>query len=420
MSDEIATGREGREIEAGFTPLRDAPRQEAKTYSGDQSVMDAANDLTAARGTSSEAPAVKIQYRDRDGKPKRDFAVTAERAGRDASEYHKAQAVERDTDAEINFSTAVLETRATANAVGAYGTANQALQQTENSAKALGNILQNAGEEALPEQQPTKKPADTAADGVDQELATALANPKVKAVVDQHVDQAQQAVGQAQQAAQAYAAAIVEAQQLLPMAFAVAVPELANVATEQIPGALQMLASQNPQRFAQVERLIQNQMVQTRALQERTAAIQHEQRQQYAQRFESWSKEQDRAFENKNKDFADPQKAPALRAEVVRYLTNTIGIPEEKLPALWQHDLARDAKMQQIVWDATQWQLANERMKDAVAVPKPPVLRPGVSRSNSEVARERLERLHDRLQNTTGEAQLMAGMRLMQAKRAAR
>src|SRR5690242_17332560 len=117
MSEQqITTGREGRERDAGYTPLTDAaaPAAEPKTYpAGEEGARQAANDVTAARGGPSELPIIERPYvNPQTGeKIRTKFSVTPEKAGRDLSERHRVEATERQTDADINLAVSVLEAR---------------------------------------------------------------------------------------------------------------------------------------------------------------------------------------------------------------------------------------------------------------------------------------------------------------------
>ena len=398
---ENATGREGRERDMGYTPLPDAPQPEAKTYApGDDGIREAANDVTDRRGGPSDEPVISRPYVDANGERIRQkFSVTLDKAASDLSERHKAEAEVNELVDNFGIEASVLEARQRA---------AQAVSDARTSAEAWAPTDQTSQQS---EQQPSDTPA--APDGVDPEIHSALQNPKVRAFVEAEVSQAYQARA-------AYAQAISDAQAALPSIFLAAVPELSNIPREHISTALQVIATQNPQRHAQIQRQIEAQFETTRAIQQRGAAIQQENQKQAQQHFETWATQQDFEFEKMYPEFADKEKAPALRASVAQYLTETVGIPRESSGQLWNSDLVRDAMSQKIIWDAAQWNAAKEKARTAVPVDLPPVQRPGVSQGHRHDAYEHVEDLRGQLRNTSGEAQMRLATKMIQAKREAR
>ena len=119
-------------------------------------------------------------------------------------------------------------------------------------------------------------------------------------------------------------------------------------------------------------------------------------------------------------EFADKEKAPALRASVAQYLTETVGIPRRILRQLWNSDLVRDAMSQKIIWDAGTVERCERKARTAVPVDLPLVQRPGVSQGHRHDAYEHVEDLRGQLRNTSGEAQMRLATKMIQAKREAR
>lgn len=97
MSEELATGHDFVEANHGLKPAPTEPEQpEPKTYSGDRGLIDAANDLTAERGTSEQEPIERhLEWKTGhragervDMKAER-FSLSAEQAAKTLSEVHR-------------------------------------------------------------------------------------------------------------------------------------------------------------------------------------------------------------------------------------------------------------------------------------------------------------------------------------------
>lgn len=177
------------------------------------------------------------------------------------------------------------------------------------------------------------------------------------------------------------------------------------------------LATDDPFRFAQWQArqyAIQQQAEQVHKL---NAERQTKDREQ----FEAWSKEQDSQFEKQFPEFSDKDKAGKAREGIMSYLTNEVGVPSDVLPKLWASDpLFRDHRMQRVVYDAMRWNAAQQKAKQAVATPKPPVQRPGTAPSKGPGLQEQIEAAQARLKNTRGDEAARAAVDLMRARRAAK
>jgi hypothetical protein len=129
------------------------------------------------------------------------------------------------------------------------------------------------------QQQPT--------DGVDPEIAAALQNPKIRAALEAEVQSAEAARVQ-------YAQATAQAAQLAGASLLASFPELANVPTNQLQTAIQVIGARDPQRAqainAQLERTqalyaasVQAQNAQAQIQAQRAAVQEAQLRQQIAQ-----------------------------------------------------------------------------------------------------------------------------------------
>ena len=178
---------------------------------------------------------------------------------------------------------------------------------------------------------------------------------------------------------------------------------------------LTKLANDDPFRFIQW----QARQEQLRGIQSELQKIQGQKSQESQKQFADWSSEQDKKFAEQFKEFADNEKAPKVRQDVIRYLTDTVGVDNKALPELWSHPMFRDARMQRIVYDAARFHSAQEKAKSAVAAPKPPVQKPGTGQGKSDNSAT-IAALDQKLASAkTTRQQIEAASALRAAKRAA-
>lgn len=174
------------------------------------------------------------------------------------------------------------------------------------------------------------------------------------------------------------------------------------------------LAEEDPFRFAKW----QASQMQIAHTQREVHEAQQRQQQESIEQFNAWSSEQDKSFAAQFADFNDAEKAPKVRETVVRYLTDTVGVPNDQLPSLWKNPVFRDARMQRVVYDAARFHAAQAKAKAAVTVPKPPVQRPGTAPAKGD-ASSNIAALEQKFASAKGNAQIEAAAALRAAKRAA-
>ena len=188
--------------------------------------------------------------------------------------------------------------------------------------------------------------------------------------------------------------------------------EFADIRTQ---ADVQKLATEDPFRFVQWQarqQLISHQLNEVQNLQSQRET-------ERQQKFQAWSKEQDSVFEKLFPEFTDKEKAPAIRASVASYLTDTVGVPEEHLSRLWNTDMFRDAMWQRVIYDASRFHSAQQKAKSAVQAPKPQVQRPGTAPPKGQQFQEAMESARERLKGAKGERATDAAVAWIQAKRKA-
>lgn len=332
-------------------------------------------------------------------------AISAEQAADELNDKHKAAAEADDFFNDIQLATAVEEARAR--------------MAGEQSQEPLPDGLQQEGAERQAQEAPQE------ADGLTPKLRQALADPEISGFLMQEASLARRAIADAERAT-------IEAGRMVQATIIAGIPELMNVPPEQTQGALAVIASHNPARYAQIMAQInQGKVVYERgvAIQRQNAEQEQQAKGQAAEQFQHWAKSEDDKFSAAFPEFADPEKAGSIRKGVVSYLTQTLGIPEKELPALWNQPWFRDSKAQRMMYDAYRHHEATERVakmrRDHVPnVPQP--MRPG-SRSNNggnpyraSDNSEQIAELRSVVKNSKGEKALRAAAKIMTLERAAR
>jgi len=176
------------------------------------------------------------------------------------------------------------------------------------------------------------------------------------------------------------------------------------------------LANDDPFRFVQWQARQEH----LRGLQTELSRIQDQKSKESQQQFAEWSAEQDKKFGEQFKEFADAEKGPKTRQEVISYLTEQVGVEKDALQGLWSHPMFRDARMQRIVYDAARFHAAQEKAKSAVAAPKPPVQKPGIGQGRADGHTATIAALDQKLASAkTTRQQIEAASALRAAKRAA-
>lgn len=178
-----------------------------------------------------------------------------------------------------------------------------------------------------------------------------------------------QAIGAAAQWAQTNAE--------LAAAAILARPELAGVHPSQIPGALQALATANPQAAQQ----IQQQLNRAQTLVQQAAEARSVQQQRAAMLFQQAAQQHDDEFDRLS---AASGETPEQRNEVSRHATQMLrdsGMSDQEILWNWNNNpLLRSVAGQQVLADAARYRMLKAGIPNKVAPkPIPQVARPGSS-----------------------------------------
>lgn len=368
MADEPDAALTGAAFElanAGYTPMPDPDKKQDDEAIG----SDSASLREAAEQRSGPPDEVVARgYLDRHGEPVAPTeAITLERAARD---YARSTAVDR-------LALEGASSEALAARVDAMRA--EALANDPDAAELYGFELPEAdkakADEAASEKaarEPADKSGDRAVDGLDPEIEKALRHPQVAQAIEQRI-------GEAEKARQGYLNGLVAATQIAQMSFLSQFPELAGVAMENMPAALQQMSRQDPQKFAQVQALITS-------TEQMLAQQQQESRRQTEmarQNFQAFAKSEDARLETmlKGESRATQQ---AVTAEIFAS-AKAGGVEPAELVRLFRSEpLMRNAAFQRMMYDAGKYRLMM-KARDAAAVKAvPPVQRPGLARTPAE------------------------------------
>jgi len=381
-TDSALTGTAYELANAGYAPMPDPQEEkERETIGGDNASLREA----AAQRAEAPSDAIVRAYTGPDGKPAAaNEAVTLARASRD---YANATAAER-LIAESETSEALAER------VDALRAA--ALAKDPGAAEFFGfetppttaEGAASANEADGPGREPLEQSGDPAVPGLDPEIEKALQNPQVRHAIEEQL-------GEVEQTRQSYLAGLAAATQIAQVSFLSQFPELAAVLPENLPGALEQLSRQDPEKFERVRTMV------TAA--EQLLAEQHAENGRQAElnrrNFESYARSEDARFEIMMKDETVETQA-AVGAEILAS-ARASGIEPAELSRLFRSEpLMRNAVFQRMMYDAGKFRLMMKARDAAAARPLPPVVRPGTSRTPSERQQADLRTLSAKLSSS--------------------
>lgn len=367
--DPALTGADFDLANAGYTPMRDPEKKEKQeTIGGDSASL---REAATQRAVETEHASVR-RYLDRDGKlaPAHE-AVTLERAARD---YANATQAERLTAESRNSQ----ELAARVDALRA-----EALAHDPDAAEVFGFEPPGADEDA-----DQAKAGEPSSSKLDAELERAMRHPQVLQAIEERVSEAEKA-------RQGYRDGLAMATQIAQASFLNQFPELAAVAPENLPSALELLSRQDPAKFARVKAMV--------ATTEQLLA-QHAQESQHQavtarQDFLRQARAEDARLEVMLKD-EPPAIQQAVMAEIMAS-ARASGIEPAELNRLFATEpLMRNAAFQRMMYDAGKYRLMMKAKEAVVARPVPPVQRPGMATTRSERERADIRALSSRLSNS--------------------
>jgi chemotaxis protein histidine kinase CheA len=196
---------------------------------------------------------------------------------------------------------------------------------------------------------------------------------------------------QAAETAQQYTTAINTANQVAQASLIDAIPELAQIPTENWEAALQLLHQNGDQRVQRAMGII-GRVAQTSAAQQQLA-----QQRAYAeqQAIETWAKAEDARLEQMNVKFT-----PETVNDIVEY-AGEVGISRQQLrEAMVAHPILRSAPVQKMMVDASKWRALQRAPAKAIPKPVPAVVKPGVAPSRSQTSANSVQALRSKLERS--------------------
>jgi hypothetical protein len=387
MADEPNAALTGAAFDLANGGYRPMPDPTEMRRDGEAIGSDGASLREAAERRSAPRDEVVVRgYTDASGKPAAaNEAISLERAGRDYARATAADraAAENQTSTELAARVDALRADALANdpdAVEFYGFESpEAKADIDESGKSKP---ENAANEVSDQHR------EHAAAKLDPELEKALSHPQVRLAIEEKI-------GEAEKTRQSYLDGLAAATQIAQVSFVSQFPELATVAPENLPAALEQMSRQDPAKFARVHALV--------ATTEQLFAQQQQESRRQAETvqrsFHSYAKSEDARLETMLKG-EPPEIQRAVSAEIIAS-AKTSGVGEAELFRLFNSEpLMRNAVFQRMMYDAGKYRLMM-KAKDAVAArPVPPVQRPGMARTPAEREHADLRTLNARLSNS--------------------
>lgn len=176
------------------------------------------------------------------------------------------------------------------------------------------------------------------------------------------------------------------------------------------------LARDNPSRWV----LWQQHLEKARSVANELQTSQQRQQADNASKFDAYGKRQDELFTEKVPAMADPKQADALRMRAGEVLKE-VGFADDELSDLWHGKRAmslRDARLQEIVYDAIRYRDAQAKARKATVKPIPPVQRPGVTPPKGAPDAQ-VQVLTQKLDGASGRNALLTAAKLVATRRAA-
>jgi hypothetical protein len=235
---------------------------------------------------------------------------------------------------------------------------------------------------------PVDLSGDHAADELDPEIEKVINHPQVRQAIEERI-------GEAEKTRQSYLNGLAAATQIAQVSFLSQFPELAGVVPENLPGALEQMSRQDPEKFARVQAMI--------ATTEQLLAHQQQENRRQAEvaqlSFHNYAKSEDARLDAMLK--GEPKATQqAVTAEIIASAKASGVEPAELFRLFNSEPLMRNAVFQRMMYDAGKYRLMMKAKDAATAKPVPPVQRPGTARSPAEREHADLRTLNARLSSS--------------------
>lgn len=372
--DPTLTGAAFDLANAGYTPMKAPDEKDDREEIG----SDSASLREAAEQRAGGPESVVIrEYSDGNGKPvPSDEAVTLDRAAKDYAGVIAAEKLiaENENSKALAARIDALRAEALANdpeAADFYG-----FKPSENGNRHVDPA------QSEPEIESDAKPLSAELDPV---LEKALRHPQVLQAIEERV-------GEAERARQGYRDGLTAATQLAQASFLSQFPELAAIAPQDLPGALELMSRQDPAKFSRVKSIVAS----TEQLFAQQAHEARHQAEASRQGFLQFARSEDGRLEGMLK--GEPAATRQAVAAEIMASAKESGIEPAELNRLFATEpLMRNAIFQRMMYDAGKYRLMMKARDAVVAKPVPPVQRPGMATTRGERDRADLRTLSTRL-----------------------
>ena len=386
MADEPDSELTGAAFElanAGFRPMpNEKPEHDGESIGSDSASLREA----AQRRVSPPDETVVRAYIDRNGEQvAADEAITFDRAVRD---YASATALDRiavENESSKTLATRVDALRAEALTADPDAAEFYGFEPAERDADNL-----KPADNARPDKarRSPEMPSNSLDDGLDPELARALQHPQVVHAIEEKI-------AEAEQVRRSFVDGLMAATQIAQASFLSQFPEVAEIAPEHLPGALELMSRQDPAKFARIRATIES----TEQL-----LVQHSQesnrRAELArQNFRDLAQREDARLDGMLKGESKATQQ-AVSAEIVASAKASGVEPAELFRLFETEPLMRNATFQRMMYDAGKYRLMMKARDAATARPLPTVQRPGMAASPAERAQADLRALSSRLSSS--------------------
>lgn len=380
--DPALTGAAFELANAGYAAMPEAEKKrEAETINSDTaSLREAAEQRSGWRDDTNIR-----KYLDDNGRPvAANEAITLNRAGRDYASAIAAEKFVQENEASERLAARVDALRAEAMARDPEAVEFYGLEPPEVGA---GKDEPDQSESQKLETGPADA-GDRGTDGLDPEIEKAIQHPQVRQAIEEKI-------GEAEKSRQDYLDGLAAATQIAQMTFVSQFPELASIAPGNLPGALELMSQQDPQKFARVQAIV--------ATSEQLFAQQAQEGRRQAEmtrhNFQTYAKSEDARFETM---LTSESKAiqHAVTSEIFAS-AEASGVEPADLVRLFNSEpVMRNAAFQRMMYDAGKYRLMMKAKDAAAAKALPPVQRPGTARTPAEREHADLRTLNARLSSS--------------------
>lgn len=372
--DPTLTGEAYDLANAGYTPMKDPDEKSDREEIG----SDHASLREAAEQRAGAPDSVAIrQYSDGNGKPvPANEAVTLARAAKDYAGIIAAEELIAENESSRTLAARI-------DALRAEALANDPEAADFYGFEPADNDDRNA--DAAQSEPASRNDAKPLPAELDPMLEKALQHPQVLQAIEERV-------GEAEKARQSYRDGLTAATQLAQASFLNQFPELAAIAPEKLPGALELMSRQDPEKFSRVKSIV----AASEQLLARQADEERHQADTARQSFLQFARSEDARLDNMLKG-EPPATQQAVVTEIMASARES-GVEPAELNRLFATEpLMRNATFQRMMYDAGKYRLMMKARDAAVAKPVPPVQRPGMATTRGERDRADLRTLSTRL-----------------------